>query len=161
KAEGLELQEEVELKSALSDAAPVEGLARTQYEGSGMFKLDAPALSADSPPPPAAEPSAPEIELLDEDMPTVDLPLIMPEDVPAHRRGADDDGAADAGALSQVEPVLTETMAELYLKQGHKTDALRVYQALLQQRPGDAQLAAKVAQLSGTPVVPPRRRSGA
>lgn len=184
KAEGLELQEEVELKSALSDAAPVEGLARTQYEGSGVFKLDVPA--------------PPEPELLDEDMPTVDLPLIMPDDVPAPRRGppprpapppeparvsvplpmldagpervaararaADDDGAADAGALSHVEPVLTETMAELYLKQGHKTDALRVYQALLQQRPGDAQLAAKVAQLSGAPApapaAPPRRRSG-
>jgi len=40
-------------------------------------------------------------------------------------------------------------MAELYLKQGHKTDALRVYQALLLQRPGDVQLAAKIAQLSG------------
>jgi tetratricopeptide (TPR) repeat protein len=197
KAEGLELQEEVELKSARTDAAPVEGLARTQYEGSGMFKVDASALSPDAPPPPS------EPELLDEDMPTVDLPLIMPDDVtappprrgppprpapppeparasiplplleplpepkPARPRAADDDGAADAGALSQVEPVLTETMAELYLKQGHQADALRVYQALLMQRPGDAQLAAKVAQLSGqgTPVpaavpAPPRRRSG-
>src|SRR5258706_421730 len=132
-------------------------------------------------------------------MPTVDLPLIMPDEVsaPAPRRGppprpapppeparasvplplldleparpraADDDGAADAGALSQVEPVLTETMAELYLKQGHKTDALRVYQALLLQRPGDVQLAAKIAQLSGqgmqapaAAAPPPRRRSG-
>ncbi len=130
-------------------------------------------------------------------MPTVDLPLIMPDDVsaPAPRRGPpprpapppeparvsvplplldleparprapDDDGAADAGALSHVEPVLTETMAELYLKQGHKTDALRVYQALLLQRPGDAQLSAKIAQLSGqgTPApaaAAPRRRSG-
>ena len=194
KADGLELQEEVELTSAMSDTPPLEGLARTQYEGSGAFKVDLP------PPPPPAAP-LPEPELLDEDMPTVDLPLIMPDDVsaPAPRRGPpprpapppeparvsvplplldleptrprapDDDGAADAGALSQVEPVLTETMAELYLKQGHKTDALRVYQALLQQRPGDVQLAAKIAQLSGqgmpalapaAAAPPPRRRSG-
>jgi len=171
----------------MSDTPPLEGLARTQYEGSGVFKVDA------APPP--------EPELLDEDMPTVDLPLIMPDDVsappprrgppprpapppeparvsmplplldlePARPRATDDDGAADAGALSQVEPVLTETMAELYLKQGHKTDALRVYHALLLQRPGDIQLAAKIAQLSGQgmPVPapaaaapPPRRRSG-
>src|SRR5260370_3468658 len=97
------------------------------------------------------------------------LPLLepLPELEPARSRAADDDGAADTGALSQAEPVLTETMAELYLKQGHKTDALRVYQALLRQRPGDVQLAAKIAQLSGqalpaaaAPAPPPRRRSG-
>jgi len=204
KAEGLELQEEVELKSALTDAPPLEGLARTQYEGSGAFKVDVPALSADAPPaPPPAEPAPPELELIDDDMPSVDLPLIMPDDVPAPapRRGppprptpppepartsvplpmlepypepaaasaraADDDGAADASALSQAEPVLTETMAELYLKQGHQADALRVYRALLAQRPGDASLAARVAQLSGQGAPPaaapasPRRSSGA
>jgi len=61
---------------------------------------------------------------------------------------SDDDGAADTTALSQAEPVLTETMAELYLKQGHQQDALRVYQALLVQRPSDAKLRSKVVQLS-------------
>jgi hypothetical protein len=43
--------------------------------------------------------------------------------------------------------VLTETMAELYLKQGHQQDALRVYQALLAQRPNDAKLRSKIEQL--------------
>src|SRR2546422_10584577 len=38
---------------------------------------------------------------------------------------SDDDGAADTAALSRAEPVLTETMADLYLKQGHPEDALR------------------------------------
>jgi hypothetical protein len=61
---------------------------------------------------------------------------------------SDDDGAADTATLSQAEPVLTETMAELYLKQGHQQDALRVYQALLAQRPNDARLRRKVEQLS-------------
>jgi hypothetical protein len=69
--------------------------------------------------------------------------------VPAAVALSDDDGAADTATLSQAEPVLTETMAELYLKQGHQQDALRVYQALLTQRPGDARLRRRVEQLSG------------
>jgi hypothetical protein len=61
---------------------------------------------------------------------------------------SDDDGAADTAALSRVEPVLTETMAELYLRQGHQEDALRVYQALLAHRPHDVGLRARVEALA-------------
>jgi hypothetical protein len=70
----------------------------------------------------------------------------------------DDDGAADQAALSQAEPVLTETMAELYLRQGHREDALRVYEALAAQRPHDVRLRNKVAELSAPP---PRMRPAA
>jgi len=163
KAEGLEVQEDVELNSQQIEQVDVVGLARTQYEGSGMFKLDIPS--------PEVQPPVP--ELVDEAMPPVDLPLIMPDDmsapqapapapprrpapppppapaIPAAVALSDDDGAADTATLSQAEPVLTETMAELYLKQGHQHDALRVYQALLAQRPSDARLRHKVEQLSG------------
>ena len=140
-----------------------------------MFKLDAPE--------PSASRAGPGPDL-DEALPQVDLPLIMPDEevLPAPRASArskpvppappapppppppappmppprvpaavalsDDDGAADTATLSQAEPVLTETMAELYLKQGHQQDALRVYQALLTQRPNDAKLRSKVDQLS-------------
>jgi hypothetical protein len=38
-------------------------------------------------------------------------------------------------------------MGELYLQQGHREDALRVYRALLTERPGDARLAAKIHDL--------------
>jgi len=69
--------------------------------------------------------------------------------VPAAVALSDDDGAADTAILSQAEPVLTETMAELYLKQGHQQDALRVYQALLAQRPTDAKLRRRVEELTG------------
>ena len=165
RADGLEVQEEVELKP---QELVVEGLARTQFE-SGQF----------------TSPAAPEP---DDALPMVDLPLIMPDDVsaatqapsppppprsaaPLHAHpvpppvppapppppaahpaavalgGADDDGAADTAALSRAEPVLTETMAELYLRQGHQEDALRVYQALLAQRPEDARLRARVNRL--------------
>jgi len=153
KAEGLEVQEEVVLKP--SDVV-VEGLARTQYEGSGIFKLDPSASPGRAAPPPPRRPPRPEPE--EDELPTVDLPLILPEDVaprpaparrptpppvpappPAPPRAStpvaaavtlsDDDGAVDTAALSRAEPVLTETMAELYLKQGHQEEALRVYQA--------------------------------
>jgi len=160
KADGLEVQEDVELNPQQIEQVEIEGLARTQYEGSGMFRLDAPER-------PSSE-GAPD---LDDALPQVDLPLIMPDDemrapppkpapprppsplsppqrVPAAVALSDDDGAADTATLSQAEPVLTETMAELYLKQGHQQDALRVYQALLAQRPTDAKLKSKVEQLS-------------
>lgn len=141
-----------------------------------MFKLDGPTRPE--------EERGPD---LDEALPQVDLPLIMPDEemapppplappsprqaapppipapppaltpppppqvkprVPAAVALSDDDGAADTATLSQAEPVLTETMAELYLKQGHQQDALRVYQALLAQKPNDAKLKRKVEQLS-------------
>jgi tetratricopeptide (TPR) repeat protein len=161
KADGLEVQEEVELNPQEIEQVEIEGLARTQYEGSGMFKLDAPAPAGSG----SGDPD------LDDSLPKVDLPLIMPDETAAHagrptpppppvpppppapKRPAavalsDDDGAADTATLSRAEPVLTETMAELYLKQGHHQDALRVYQALLAQRPNDANLRRKVEQLS-------------
>jgi tetratricopeptide (TPR) repeat protein len=172
KADGIEVQEEVELKP---QDLVVEGLARTQYE-TGMFGT----------PPDTTE---------QDDGPKIDLPLIMPDDVaeaappapravaeeappappspaspaPAAQRAravagaagsvgaqlpaavvlSDDDGAADTAALSRAEPVLTETMAELYLRQGHPEDALRVYQALLAKRPADARLRGRVESLTG------------
>ncbi len=155
KADGLEVQEEVELKP---QDLVVEGLAHTQYE------------SVPFEPPPGVSESESEAEL-----PTIDLPLIMPDDVAAEPAGpapaaqwapaapvgggavpatpaavtlSDDDGAADTAALSRVEPVVTETMAELYLRQGHPDEALRVYEALLAKRPGDRRLRARVAGLS-------------
>jgi tetratricopeptide (TPR) repeat protein len=185
KTEGIQLEEEVTIQPA---PVEVEGLARTQYEGSGVFKVDVPPphSAPPLPPPPAAE-ARPEPE--PEDLPTIDLPLILPDDTtpPVSRRTpeftspvpppppppplpvpqaaapprrtsapvaaavalSDDDGAADTAALSRAEPVLTETMAELYLRQGHEEDARRVYEALLKQRPGDDRLRAKVQQVFG------------
>ena len=178
--DGIEIHEDIVLQPREIE---VEGLARTQYEASGIFKTDADRENDDSG--------------------TVDLPLIMPEpedeigapeetstDIaptfspppqpdpesaaapgrrtptsasgpPAAVTLSDDDGAADTAALSRVEPVLTETMAELYLKQGHQEEALRVYQALHAQRPGDARLRAKVDALSGGGAPDEQRESGA
>jgi tetratricopeptide (TPR) repeat protein len=167
--EGIVLEEAPAL--APDPEVRVEGLARTQYEGSGMFRLD------NQPPPAPSEP--PEERATS---PVADLPLIMPEEVdsppapwPEAARPSretepleaplvpaaaaappplllpDDDGAADTAALSQAEPVVTETMAELYLRQGHRDEALQVYQALSAQRPDDVRLRRKVAELSAPP----------
>ena len=165
KADGIEVQEEVQLKP---QDLVVEGLAHSQFE-SGLFGTPSETAEAD-------------------DEPKIDLPLIMPDDMgealrpappvvadealpfaaaqraPAASGGAasapptpppaavvlsDDDGAADTAALSRAEPVLTETMAELYLRQGHQEDALRVYQALLAKRPADRRLRGRVESLTG------------
>lgn len=167
KADGIEIQEEIVLQPSEIN---VEGLARSQYEASGMFKLDAepeeedvgtvdlPFIMPDSaeetrPPEDLAAPSTPAFE-----SPRVSAPQAAPlgwrtpapsRDTPAAVTLSDDDGAADTAALSRVEPVLTETMAELFLRQGHQEEALRVYQALHTQHPGDGRLRAKVEALSG------------
>lgn len=56
-----------------------------------------------------------------------------------------------AGAEPEPEPepaiVATETMAEVYLSQGHRSEALEVYRTLLLSTPGDARLSEKVSAL--------------
>ena len=52
--------------------------------------------------------------------------------------------------VDEPELVVTESMAELFLKQGHPADALRIYRELLTRRPGDARLAERVASLEAS-----------
>src|SRR5207253_6544989 len=160
KADGIEVQEEVELKP---QDLVVEGLAHTQYE-TGFFgtppntteqddgpKIDLPLIMPDDgrdaapPPPPAVAETAP--------------PFAAAQRAPAAPGGAasappaavalsDDDGAADTATLSRAEPVLTETMAELYLRQGHQEEARRVYEGLLAKRPTDTRLRGRVEALA-------------
>jgi tetratricopeptide (TPR) repeat protein len=47
----------------------------------------------------------------------------------------------------EPETVATETMAELYLSQGHRLEALGIYRLLLAQQPDDVRLEEKVAAL--------------
>ena len=50
----------------------------------------------------------------------------------------------------EPELVVTESMAELFLKQGHPADALRIYRELLSRRPDDARLADRVTSLEAS-----------
>lgn len=60
-----------------------------------------------------------------------------------------DDGMGAAGD-DEPELVVTESMAELFLKQGHPADALRIYRELASRRPDDSRLAERVASLAAS-----------
>jgi len=45
--------------------------------------------------------------------------------------------------------VRTQTLAEIYARQGHFAEACEIYQALLQARPDDGDLKERLAQLEG------------
>ncbi|HET7632844.1 MAG TPA: tetratricopeptide repeat protein [Gemmatimonadaceae bacterium] len=62
----------------------------------------------------------------------------------------DADADAVAADATPTDPFATETMAELYVSQGHADDALRVYRQLLAARPGDEALEARIAELEAT-----------
>src|SRR5205814_1259956 len=47
--------------------------------------------------------------------------------------------------------LITETMGDLYLRQGHRDQAAEVYRRLLATRPGDAGLQAKLAAIESPP----------
>ena len=54
---------------------------------------------------------------------------------------------ARAAAPDASSAFVTETMAELYIKQGHREQALDVYRQLVQRNPGDAALAGRLREL--------------
>jgi tetratricopeptide (TPR) repeat protein len=81
------------------------------------------------------------------------LPLIMPEDVtpPEEMRRPSvklvQFSEEESASTSGNDPMITETVAELYLRQGLKDQALDVYRRLVAQRPGDSVLRARLAAL--------------
>ncbi len=89
------------------------------------------------------------------------LPLIMPEDVtppeeltrPSAKmlQMVSPETPVEAPAEAPGEPLLTETVGDLYLKQGFRSEAAEVYRRLLAQRPDDAGLRAKLAQVETPP----------
>jgi hypothetical protein len=92
------------------------------------------ALVVDPKPEPAAPPP----------IAAAPLPIIYP---PAEGQSADVDEIVAGG---EPEPILTETMAELYLRQGHRHEALRVYRQLAARTPGDVHLRERVAELAAS-----------
>jgi tetratricopeptide (TPR) repeat protein len=64
--------------------------------------------------------------------------------------------AASTERPSQSVPFVTETMAQLYLSQGHRAEAIEIYRKLIAARPNDAELKSRLAaieaeEVSGTP----------
>jgi hypothetical protein len=59
--------------------------------------------------------------------------------------------------VGEPEPIMTETMAELYARQGHAAEALRVYRALAERQPGDTRLKNRIRELEARSTGGPRR----
>ena len=53
-------------------------------------------------------------------------------------------------AVPEKEPVLTETLASLYLSQGHRDRAIEIYEHLLVRDPGNISLAGKLMDLKSS-----------
>jgi tetratricopeptide (TPR) repeat protein len=103
------------------------------------IEIEVPVAVAPAPEPIA--PAPPVVEAPPPPPPPAPAPVELEVETPAP--------APDSG------PFVTETMAELYLQQGHRDEALRVYRALLEQRPGDAGIQAKIeAIVNPAPVMP-------
>lgn len=82
-----------------------------------------------------------DIQDIDDDF---DLNL-LDEDEPGLGGAQDDAGAPDE--LTSDDGVVTETMAELYAQQGLHHDALKIYEQLLDVRPNDDRIRARVMEL--------------
>jgi hypothetical protein len=86
-----------------------------------------------------------------------DLHLIFPDEAaepepPKVRRIAEEIGPAAEPETAEPPtgepaPVVTETMAELYARQGHFAEALNVYRGLASRTPNDARLAQRIREL--------------
>jgi tetratricopeptide (TPR) repeat protein len=70
-----------------------------------------------------------------------------------------DSPPAPAAAQDASAAFVTETMAELYVKQGHREQALDVYRQLVQRQPNDTALAARLRELEGGAQQAPPPRS--
>ena len=73
---------------------------------------------------------------------------------------ADASHAEEATESAEHRPFVTETMAELYLKQGFRQEALTVYERLSAAAPGDERFSSRVASLRAELAAPARKASG-
>ena len=68
----------------------------------------------------------------------------------ASRSFVTEDAAAAAHApVAEPDPVVTETMGDVYATQGLRAEALMVYREVLSRMPGDQRLQEKIARLEG------------
>lgn len=137
------------------DSAPVAGLETFESGVLPSTPPEALAIETDSffsaPPTPLATSVVPDIPL--------DVPLDIPPVAPSVEEAVEPEAVAE-----KTEVFVTETMATLYLQQGHLESALDIYRKLVDQRPDDAglreRLEAVEAQVRGVPptaVTPPEQ----
>jgi tetratricopeptide (TPR) repeat protein len=100
---------------------------------------------------------------------TSEIRFIFPEDAeepeqPKIRRISEETGAGAEPEIVETpvgepQPVVTETMAELYARQGHMAEALNVYRVLAEQQPNDGRIAQRIREIEVTQAAGSRRLS--
>jgi tetratricopeptide (TPR) repeat protein len=80
---------------------------------------------------------------------------VAPPPAPEPASLASSEDLGDAPTVSEPELVVTETMAEVLLRQGYLAEALTVYRELARRSPGAAHLKARVAELEARQATTP------
>ena len=148
-------------------AAPPKLVAKPSAPPEPVHEPVAEATAPREPEPVAA---APEGTAEAETRSSAELKLIFPDDAaqpePHRVRRITQADLAPAQAedapeptIGEPEPIMTETMAELYVRQGHVAEALRVYRALAERQPGDAHLRSRIRELEARDAGAPRRHT--
>jgi tetratricopeptide (TPR) repeat protein len=168
---GVEKNEEIVLRPSSTSEFQVPSDAEILAGGSGSFapsfEEDLPAAMAphseqSAEPEPELEPEPePEPEPEAEPEPAVAqptglehfeefLPPAAPEPEPIEDEPIEDEALEEEPALEPVvqeQPLVTETMGDVYAAQGHHAEAREVYRQLLLRSPEDERLREKMAQL--------------
>jgi hypothetical protein len=140
-----------------SDLAPAQSVVEMLAAASDTSPAGPPAsVTPDSEP--AAESAAGK-----------DLHLIFPDDAtepepPRVRRITEEivalgERESAEAPVGEPEPVVTETMAELYARQGHLAEALNVYRVLAARAPNDSRLVQRIGELEALQSAGGRRMS--
>jgi hypothetical protein len=139
-----EPEQPVEIEASLAEAVEAAAVAQADDAPPEPAAALEPELMAAAEPATAEEPAPEPVPVAEPVALAAPLPIIYP---PAEARTAEVDEIVSGG---EPEPILTETMAELYLRQGHRHEALRVYRQLAERTPGDAHLRERVAELTAS-----------
>ena len=160
---------ETESETTVDALAGFEATSNQPTADLPMMDLDEVPEAAASSEPVSEWPERSEAELIEERVEQHDeegftLPVSPASEAPSPALSSIsfDDEPGDSSPLqggsttAEDEPVqpsagfVTETMAELYLRQGHRDAAIDVYRQLLAQSPGDAHFEARLAELERT-----------
>jgi tetratricopeptide (TPR) repeat protein len=108
----------------------------------GSYLPDATSASYEPPPLEAPAPKAPQYEAPVAESVPAGEPSTPPGLEPAAARGA-----VDSPDIAEPDLVVTETMAQVFLRQGHVVEALAVYRELATREPAAHHLHARIAEL--------------
>ncbi|MDX2121825.1 MAG: hypothetical protein SF070_12320, partial [Gemmatimonadota bacterium] len=158
--------------------APDPGAKTIEEELAAAAAREPEAVPLESEPSWDEEPAVPSASadsgVIEDDQPPAPLKLIFPEEAsapepPRVRRISEEvryrpEPAPAVEPVAEVptaepEPVVTESMAELYARQGHVAEAINVYQTLLAQQPNDPRLQERLRALEQQRAAGSRRLS--